>query len=73
MKRSEGERFRADHAITRLRNCIEGIEIALRDHDTPIGYDAGNALTQTALELAVILARLDAYARAEADHAEKKR
>lgn len=67
MKRSEGERLRAAHAIKRLRGCIEGIEIALRDHGEPIGYDAGNAITQTALELAVILARLDAYTRAEED------
>jgi hypothetical protein len=72
MKRSEGERFRATHAIGRLQSNLKALERSLREGGA-IGYDAGNAITQTAIELAVILARLDAYTRAEADASEEKR
>ena len=67
MKRSEGERERATHVLTRLRGILGGIELALRDEGTPVGNEAGQAVTQTAVELAVLLAKLDAYQRAEQD------
>ena len=60
--RSDGERERAKHIISRLRRCIDGLETGLRDYSTPIGLEPGEALTQTS-----ILAKLDAYMRAEQD------
>lgn len=65
--RSDGERERARHIISRLQRCIDGLEIALRDYSTPIGLEPGEAVTQTSIELAVVLAKLDAYMRAEQD------
>ena len=65
--RSDGERERAKHIISRLRRCIDGLETGLRDYSTPIGLEAGEAITQTSIELAVVLAKLDAYMRAEQD------
>lgn len=67
MKHSEGERIRAKHVLDRLRACIKGVEIALQDESTPVGNEAGQAVTQNAIELAVLLAKLDAYQRAEQD------
>lgn len=67
MKRSEGERIRARAVIERLRACIKGIEIALDDKETPIGNEAGQAVTQTAIEISVLLAKIDAYQRSEQD------
>jgi hypothetical protein len=66
-KRSEGERIRARHVIERLRACLQGIDLALDDESTPVGNEAGQAITQTATELAVLLAKLDAYQRTEQD------
>lgn len=67
MKRSDGERVRAEHVIKRLRGCLDGVEIALRDDMAPVGLEAGQAVSQTAVELAILLAKLDAYQRAELD------
>lgn len=67
MKRSEGERIRAKHILDRLNACIKSVELALRDEESPIGYDSGNAIMQTAFELGTVLAKLDAYQRAEQD------
>lgn len=67
MKRSEGERVRARAVLDRLRACIKGVELALDDESAPVGNEAGQAVTQTAIELAVLLAKLDAYQRAEQD------
>lgn len=58
--------MRARHILDRMRGCLEATEIALKDPH-PIGYDAANALMQTAFELASTLHRLDAYQRAEED------
>ena len=66
MTRSEGERVRAQHILKRLRGCLDGVEIALQD-PCPVGYEAGGAVTQTAVELAIALAKLDAYQRSEWD------
>ena len=65
LSRADGERIRARHALARLRACLEATEIALRDDRSPVGYGAAQAVTETAVELAMTLARLDAYARAE--------
>lgn len=72
VSRSDGERVRAEQVIRRLRACIAGIELALSDHDTPIGNEGGQAITSTAIELAVLLAKLDAYQRSEADARRKE-
>jgi len=66
LTRSDGERERAKHIVSRLRGCLEAIEIGLKD-PLPIGNEAGEAVTKTAIELAVVLAKLDAYSRMEAD------
>jgi len=55
------------HVLTRLRACLDGVEIAVRDEGTPVGPEAGNAIMQTSFELGTILAKLDAYQRAELD------
>lgn len=65
ISRADGERIRAASVLQRLRWCLDGMELALADHDNPIGYDAGGALMTTATELVVILAKLDAYQRVE--------
>jgi hypothetical protein len=67
-KSSEGERTRATHVLSRLKACLQGVEIALRDENTPIGHETGNAVMQTAFELGTILAKLDAYQRSELDN-----
>ena len=67
MKRSDGERIRAREVLDRLRACIQGVELALDDENTPIGNEAGQAVTNTAIQLAMLLAKLDAYQRSEHD------
>lgn len=69
MTRAEGERTRAEHVIQRLRAVLDGVEIGLRDTTTPIGNEGGQAVAHTAMELTVVLAKLDAYQRAESDRA----
>lgn len=65
MKRSEGERVRARHILQRFHGIVKAIELALEDGSTPVGYDSGEAITRTAVELAVVLAKMDAYERME--------
>ena len=69
MDRSKGETIRARHVIERLSNCLKGVELALKEDNLPVGFEAGNAVCQTALELAVLLGRRDAYLLAERDGA----
>lgn len=68
MKRSEAERVRAEHHMTRLRATLGGIEIALR-HEVggPPGPDAVQALIHSAMDLATCLTKIEAYTRAEGD------
>ena len=61
------QRVRARQAIERLRACMGSVELALAQEDVTPGLYAGQALTSTAIDVATILARLDAYLRAEAD------
>lgn len=63
--RSEEERTRALHEIVRLRAIIDGVEIAVRDADCPPGFDAAQAVSDAASRLAMTIARIDAYMRAE--------
>lgn len=68
MKRSEAERVRAAHHMTRLRATLGGIEVALR-HEVggPPGPDAVQALIYSAMDLAICLTKIEAYTRAEGD------
>lgn len=65
MKRSDGERERARHILKRFHSIVKAVEFALDDESSPPGYDSGEAVTRTAVELAVVLAKLDAYMRTE--------
>lgn len=64
-KRSSGERERARHILKRFHGIVQAIEYTIDDENTPPGYDSGEAITRTAVELAVVLAKLDAYMRTE--------
>jgi hypothetical protein len=67
MTRVEGERVRAVHELQLLRAVCRGVELALQDVHTPVGFEAAQAVTQAATKLALTLARLDAYARVEGE------
>ncbi len=64
--RREGERVRVRHAIERMRAHLGGLEVALR-LPTPIGTEAAEGITRTALEIAMNIAKHDAYDQAERD------
>lgn len=59
------ERTRIKHTVSRLRAMLDSLEIALT-MPGPIG-EAGNAIAQTGTEIAVEVARADAYERVEHD------
>ena len=65
--RSSGERIRIQHQMDRLKAVIKALEIALEDEGNPPSHDSIGALSQTANELCVSLAKLEAYDRAEKD------
>lgn len=71
--RSDDERTRLRHEISKARAILDGIMLAIEDVSTPPGGDGGQAITQQATTIAVRLARLDAYMRAEADTRLNKR
>jgi hypothetical protein len=66
MKRSEGERVRLEHSLTRLSAHISSIKIGLKAGG-PIGPDIAGGLVQTALEVAMQIAKFDAYELIERD------
>ncbi len=59
LKKSDGERIRIEHIISRLRATINNLEIALKDENYPPGRDASGALVQTTNELVVAISRLE--------------
>ena len=59
LSKSSDERIRIVHALTRLEACVSSLRVALRDDATPIGHDAVQALTQTAVEIATHSASAD--------------
>lgn len=59
-ERAQGERTRLVHSIERMRNVLVSLEKALQ-LPGPIGQEAGQALTQTAVEMAAQIARHDAF------------
>ena len=66
MKRSAAERVRLQHALGRMRSCIDSIEIALAQ-TAPPGTQEAQSILETAGTVVIGLAKLDAYQRAEED------
>lgn len=64
MKLSEGERIRLAHAVSRLKATVKAMEIVLRTPGVPTD-DAGQSLVQVAVEISNLLAKINAYERAE--------
>ena len=64
--RKEGERTRLEHSLPRLRAHIDAIELALK-LPGPIGVDVAQGLVQGALEIAIQIAKHDAFELAEHD------
>lgn len=64
--RTDGERTRLVHSVQRLRSILIGIETALKVGG-PVGLEASEACVHSALEIALQLAKLDAYDLAEHD------
>lgn len=65
MKRSEGEVLRARVRVRDLRAMLDSVEYDLVDPN-PLGPGTAQTLVHAAADLAMVLARLDAYRRAEA-------
>lgn len=65
MKRSDGEQVRLEHSIKRMRNAVDSLELNVR-LSGPASETAA-ALVQTALEVAMQVAKLDAFELAERD------
>lgn len=65
MTRADAERKRALHELELLLATCQGVELVLLDAHEPPGFEVAQALTGTAVKLALTLARLDAYMRAE--------
>lgn len=66
MKRSEGERIRLEHSTKRMRDALDSIELNIRLGGP--ASEAASTLVQTAIEVAMQIAKLDAYDIAERDH-----
>lgn len=66
--RSGGERVRLHHSLARLRTTLDSITKEL-DGRRPLGLDDGQALQQTASEVAMQIAKLHAFELAERDAA----
>lgn len=69
MKRSEEEATRILHELDRLEKTV----VALRKAvvlDGPIGTEAAQAISQSALSVAMMVARHDAFDRLETERAE---
>ena len=60
MNRSQGERVRLEHSLQRLRAQIDAIEVALR-LPGPVGLDIAQGLMEGAGEIAMQIAKHDAY------------
>lgn len=58
--RQDGERTRLAHSIPRLRAILDGLEVAMRG-TYPIGTDVAQAVVEGALNVAMTIARHDAF------------
>jgi hypothetical protein len=65
--RADGERIRARDQIVRLRTMIDTIALDVEARGYPPGVNAAQAVTEAAISLAMTMAKLDAYVRAEED------
>lgn len=65
-QRSDGERVRAREQIARMETMLESISHVLHDQWPP-GIDQAQAIVDAAALLAMTIAKLDAYLRAEGD------
>lgn len=72
MSRSDSERIRAREQVGRLLAMLGAISIDIEACGYPPGIEAAQAVTQASVSLAMTMAKLDAYVRAEED-AEKGR
>lgn len=72
MSRASDERERLVHELERMRATVKGVETALKCGGV-IGAEAGQALTTTAVALAVTIARHDAYIFAAEDASAEQR
>lgn len=66
MTRAEGERERLLHSIARMRSTLIGLEKALTMNG-PVGLEAAQAVVMSATEIALQVAKLDAYDLVEND------
>ena len=66
MLRSEAERVRLKHAISRMRGILDGLEMAMR-LPGPIGYEASNALVLGTAEVTGQIAKHDAFVLVEGE------
>lgn len=66
MTRKEGERIRLWRALDRMWEQLKSLEYALT-MTHPIGTEVAQAITQTATELAMQIAKYDAFDLAEQD------
>lgn len=69
MRRSQGERERLRHSITRLRTTLDSLETGLK-MGGPVGNEAIGALVTGALEVSLQVAKLDAFELVEHDQLE---
>lgn len=60
MKRSDGEKVRMRHAIERMRATLNSLEAAMTQN-VPFGAQTAEAVTGTALEIAMQVAKHDAF------------
>jgi hypothetical protein len=54
------------HAITRMRATLDNLEIGIRS-GFPLGSDMAQSVTGTAVEIALLIAKADAFALAAED------
>ncbi len=66
MKRSDSERVRLKHALTRMRATIDNIEIGAK-FNSFIGQEAAQACVQSAFEVSTLISKIDAFELAEQD------
>jgi hypothetical protein len=62
--RSRGERIRLEHATARLHASLGAPDTALT-MSGPIGHEAAQAIVTNAIEIAMLIARHDAFEIAE--------
>lgn len=67
--RSDAERIRARDHVKRLLATLHAIEVDIETKGHPPGINAAQAVIEAATSLAMTMAKLDAYVRAEQDEA----